>query len=343
MVDFRIELIILPVTDVDRARAFYGDTLGWPVDHDQTVERGDPLRPGHAPGLGGLGGVRQGPQRDDARLAPGDPGGRRLGRRRARRPDGARGRRRGRRRPAVGPVRVTSPTPTATPGRSRSCPTGRPSGRAEPRVPGPRTLRFGIGPCYPWDRQKTWIPWEFRAGPREPQPTGRRCHRAATSIRPSSKRAASPCRSKQATHGGQQRVTGGGVGGAAVPEVDLEHPLVDGVPDVGGGEPGDPAGRAPLGGTTGPARPWRPSGPRRPGAPARRAPRTRRTRPAAGRSRSPPASAADSRRAAPAAPASQARASTAASSPGISASIAETTSARIRPSSRKPARTCSRA
>ena len=37
MVDFRIELIILPVSDVDRARAFYGDTLGWSVDHDQTV------------------------------------------------------------------------------------------------------------------------------------------------------------------------------------------------------------------------------------------------------------------------------------------------------------------
>ena len=37
MVDYRIELVILPVADVDRARAFYGDTLGWPVDHDQTV------------------------------------------------------------------------------------------------------------------------------------------------------------------------------------------------------------------------------------------------------------------------------------------------------------------
>jgi catechol 2,3-dioxygenase-like lactoylglutathione lyase family enzyme len=35
--DVRIELIMVPVTDVDRARAFYGDTLGWPVDHDQTV------------------------------------------------------------------------------------------------------------------------------------------------------------------------------------------------------------------------------------------------------------------------------------------------------------------
>lgn len=36
--DYRVELIILPVSDVDRSRAFYGDTLGWPVDHDQTVD-----------------------------------------------------------------------------------------------------------------------------------------------------------------------------------------------------------------------------------------------------------------------------------------------------------------
>ncbi len=38
MADYRIELIIVPVDDVDRARTFYGDTLGWPVDHDQTVD-----------------------------------------------------------------------------------------------------------------------------------------------------------------------------------------------------------------------------------------------------------------------------------------------------------------
>jgi catechol 2,3-dioxygenase-like lactoylglutathione lyase family enzyme len=38
MVDYRVELIIMPVSDVDRARAFYGDTLGWSVDHDQTVD-----------------------------------------------------------------------------------------------------------------------------------------------------------------------------------------------------------------------------------------------------------------------------------------------------------------
>ena len=38
MVDYRVELILMPVSDVDRARAFYGDQLGWPVDHDQTVD-----------------------------------------------------------------------------------------------------------------------------------------------------------------------------------------------------------------------------------------------------------------------------------------------------------------
>ncbi len=37
MVDYRIELVGLPVDDVDRAKKFYGDTLGWPVDHDHTV------------------------------------------------------------------------------------------------------------------------------------------------------------------------------------------------------------------------------------------------------------------------------------------------------------------
>jgi catechol 2,3-dioxygenase-like lactoylglutathione lyase family enzyme len=38
MVDYRVELIVLPVADADRSRTFYGDTLGWPVDHDQTVD-----------------------------------------------------------------------------------------------------------------------------------------------------------------------------------------------------------------------------------------------------------------------------------------------------------------
>ena len=36
--DYRIELIALPVSDLDRSRTFYGDTLGWSVDHDREVD-----------------------------------------------------------------------------------------------------------------------------------------------------------------------------------------------------------------------------------------------------------------------------------------------------------------
>ncbi|WP_295121486.1 glyoxalase superfamily protein [uncultured Leifsonia sp.] len=35
--DWRIELIVLPVTDVDRAKAFYVDALGWNADFDHRV------------------------------------------------------------------------------------------------------------------------------------------------------------------------------------------------------------------------------------------------------------------------------------------------------------------
>ena len=35
--DWRIELIIVPVTDVDRAKAFYVDALGWNADFDHRV------------------------------------------------------------------------------------------------------------------------------------------------------------------------------------------------------------------------------------------------------------------------------------------------------------------
>ena len=35
--DWRIELLAVPVTDVDRAKAFYSEALGFNVDHDQTV------------------------------------------------------------------------------------------------------------------------------------------------------------------------------------------------------------------------------------------------------------------------------------------------------------------
>jgi predicted enzyme related to lactoylglutathione lyase len=35
--DFRIELIPLAVQDVDRSVDFYGNRVGWNVDHDQTI------------------------------------------------------------------------------------------------------------------------------------------------------------------------------------------------------------------------------------------------------------------------------------------------------------------
>ena len=39
MSDLRLELVIVPVTDVDRAKAFYVDKAGFNADHDQRVER----------------------------------------------------------------------------------------------------------------------------------------------------------------------------------------------------------------------------------------------------------------------------------------------------------------
>ncbi len=35
--DMKLELIVIPVTDVDRAKAFYVDQVGFNADHDHTV------------------------------------------------------------------------------------------------------------------------------------------------------------------------------------------------------------------------------------------------------------------------------------------------------------------
>ena len=35
--DWKLELIIIPVTDVDRAKSFYADQVGFHADHDQRV------------------------------------------------------------------------------------------------------------------------------------------------------------------------------------------------------------------------------------------------------------------------------------------------------------------
>ena len=42
MVDFRLELVSIPVSDVDRAKAFYAEKAGFTLDHDHTVS--DELR-----------------------------------------------------------------------------------------------------------------------------------------------------------------------------------------------------------------------------------------------------------------------------------------------------------
>jgi predicted enzyme related to lactoylglutathione lyase len=41
-VDWRLELVQLPVTDVDRAKAFYTEKVGFHADHDERV--GDAIR-----------------------------------------------------------------------------------------------------------------------------------------------------------------------------------------------------------------------------------------------------------------------------------------------------------
>jgi len=37
MTDFRLELVNVPVSDVDRAKSFYSDQVGFTLDHDHTV------------------------------------------------------------------------------------------------------------------------------------------------------------------------------------------------------------------------------------------------------------------------------------------------------------------
>jgi catechol 2,3-dioxygenase-like lactoylglutathione lyase family enzyme len=40
--DWKLELVVVPVTDVDRAKRFYCEQLGFPVDHDSRI--GDDMR-----------------------------------------------------------------------------------------------------------------------------------------------------------------------------------------------------------------------------------------------------------------------------------------------------------
>jgi catechol 2,3-dioxygenase-like lactoylglutathione lyase family enzyme len=38
--DYRLEVVVVPVSDVDRAKEFYAGTLGFHVDHDSTPAEG---------------------------------------------------------------------------------------------------------------------------------------------------------------------------------------------------------------------------------------------------------------------------------------------------------------
>ena len=38
--DYRLEVVLVPVSDVDRAKAFYADVLGFAVDHDTSPQPG---------------------------------------------------------------------------------------------------------------------------------------------------------------------------------------------------------------------------------------------------------------------------------------------------------------
>ena len=42
MVEWKLELVVVPVTDVDRAKQFYSEQVGFAVDHDTRV--GDDMR-----------------------------------------------------------------------------------------------------------------------------------------------------------------------------------------------------------------------------------------------------------------------------------------------------------
>ena len=64
--DMKLEVVSVPVTDVDRAKAFYVDQVGFLADHDHQVNEKSALRPAHPARLCLLGGDRHRPHRDDA-------------------------------------------------------------------------------------------------------------------------------------------------------------------------------------------------------------------------------------------------------------------------------------
>ena len=141
----KLELVAVPVTDVDRAKEFYVK-VGFNADHDHTVS--DEVRfvqmtpPGSACSIA----FGKGLTADGARVArqPADGGRRR--RRDPRRARWSAASRSARSTSSRGAGSSTSATRTATAGRSRSSRTGRPAraGPARTRMPEPRTYPEGV-------------------------------------------------------------------------------------------------------------------------------------------------------------------------------------------------------
>lgn len=50
--NWTLEVVIVPVSDVDRAKAFYADKLGFNVDHDTTISEGNRIVQLTPPGSG---------------------------------------------------------------------------------------------------------------------------------------------------------------------------------------------------------------------------------------------------------------------------------------------------
>ena len=50
--NWTLEVVVVPVSDVDRAKAFYADQLGFAVDHDTTVSQGNRIVQLTPPGSG---------------------------------------------------------------------------------------------------------------------------------------------------------------------------------------------------------------------------------------------------------------------------------------------------
>ena len=64
--DYRLEVVVVPVTDVDRAKHFYAEQVGFHVDVDRIRGAGCADRPDDAAWVGLLGDDRNGPRRDGA-------------------------------------------------------------------------------------------------------------------------------------------------------------------------------------------------------------------------------------------------------------------------------------